>query len=130
MGALSLQGATDTGWAAGKRHRETLVLAAGPSVWSRQADESVSASRDSPWLCNLSCGGEQCQPLCPHPVGEGLAPLEQAIGPSRFWGCPAPLPLVDLLVLQEVLLLDKALFTLGTPVGTLACVDALVPHQI
>lgn len=43
---------------------------------------------------------------------------------------PTPLPLVNFLVLQEVLLLDKALLTLGAAVGPLAGVDALVPHQV
>lgn len=37
---------------------------------------------------------------------------------------------MDFLVLQEVLLLDKALLTLRAAVGPLTRVDALVPHQV
>lgn len=64
------------------------------------------------------------------PDGEGPATLKQAVGPSMLCGQPVPLPLVDLLVLQEVLLLDKALLTLRAAVGPLAGVDALVAHQV
>lgn len=37
---------------------------------------------------------------------------------------------MDFLVLQEVLLLDKALLTFGATVGPLTRVDALVPNQV
>lgn len=69
-------------------------------------------------------------PSAPPRTDKGLALLKQAIGPPGLQGQPAPLPLVDLLVLQKVLLLDKALLTLGAAVGPFARVDALVPHQI
>jgi hypothetical protein len=37
---------------------------------------------------------------------------------------------VNFLVLQEVLLLDKALLTLRATVGSLTRVNALVPNQV
>ena len=86
--------------------------------------EEVSAR-----LCSVFWGTVPAPPT-PPPLGEGLAPLEQAAGPGGLQGWPAPLPLVDLLVLQEVLLLHKALLALGAAVGPLARVDALVPHQV
>lgn len=78
----------------------------------------------------LSLRGDSASPLHLPQSGEGPAPLKQAVGPSGLQGWPAPLPLVDLLVLQEVLLLDKALLTLRAAVGPLARVDTLVPHQV
>ena len=105
-------------------------LWARPGAWSRKQMKKSPLRKKSVPDPAVSFGG-QCQlPPPPPPLGEGLAPLEQAAGPGGLQGWPTPFPLVDLLVLQEVLLLHEALLALRAAVGPLARVDALVPHQV
>lgn len=100
-----------------------------PGTWSRKGKSEAMALRKKlvPDYTQCLFRGDQCHPP-PPPDGEGLAPLKKTIGPSRVQGQSTPFPLVDLLVLQKVLLLDKALLTLWAAIGPLTRVDALVPH--
>lgn len=95
-------------------HSSEDGLRARPAAWSREGK---------------SLGGDNGSPGAP-PNRRGPAPLQQAAGPPGSQGRPAPLTLVDLLMLQEMLLLHEALLALGAAVRPLARVDALVAHQV
>lgn len=83
-----------------------LVLGQGKAI------KATLLRKKSLTLHSVSLGGPMPAPSVPPGTNEGLAPLKQAIGSPRLQSQPSPLPLVDLLVLQKVLLLDKALLTL------------------